>query len=263
MRITFIGAGNLATHLAPALQQAGHQVVQVYSRTEQSAAALAQLVQCAPTNQISQLVPDVDAFFFSVSDAALPDLAARLYAHLRQIARPGNPRQGAGSLFVHTAGSMPLSTLPTLRRGVFYPMQTFSKSRPVDFRQIPIFLESTTDMPLLQSLAHDVSSVVYEMDGERRRHLHVAAVFACNFVNHMYDLSARLLQQQDIPFEVMLPLIDETASKVHALPPRQAQTGPAVRYDTNVMDRHLQLLSADPSMQELYRLISRSIHDKL
>lgn len=263
MRITFIGAGNLATQLAPALQQAGHQLVQVYSRTEGSAQALAERLGCDYTNQIPRLQGDVDIFFFCVSDAVLQQIADQVYAHLRQIACPGNPRQGAGALFVHTAGSMPLSTLPTLRRGVFYPMQSFSKSRPVDFRQIPVFLESSTDLPLLMTLARAVSDVVYEMDGERRRHLHVAAVFACNFVNHMYDLSARLLQQQDIPFQVMLPLIDETARKVHTLSPREAQTGPAVRYDTNVMAKHLELLASDSSLQEIYQLISRSIHDKL
>ena len=225
-------------------------MLQVYSRTEESASSLAALLDCPFTTRIEDILPDAEVYVFSVRDAVLQDLAERLYAHLRQVATAGNPRRGAGALFVHTAGSMPLDVLPMLRRGVFYPMQTFSKSRHVDFCQIPIFLESQTDMRLMELLARALSQQVYHLDGERRRYLHLSAVFACNFVNHMY-------------FHVMLPLIDETASKVHSLPPHEAQTGPAVRYDKNVMDHHLDLLADAPDMQQIYKLLSRSIHDKL
>jgi len=263
MDIIFIGAGNLGTHLSQALQQAGHRVLQVFSRTEKSASALAALLDCPFTTEIAEVLPQAEVYFFSVRDAVLQELASRLYAHLRQVASVGSPRRGAGALFLHTAGSMSLDVLPTLRRGVFYPMQTFSKSRPVDFSQVPIFLESETDMRLMELMARALSQQVFQLDGERRRYLHVSAVFACNFVNHMYDLSARILEAHDIPFNVMFPLIDETASKVHSLPPRQAQTGPAVRYDRNVMEGHLNLLADDPQMQEIYKLLSRSIHDKL
>ena len=263
MNIIFIGAGNLATHLSQAFQRANHRVLQVYSRTEESASSLAALLDCPFTTRIDEILPDAEVYVFSVRDAVLQDLAERLYAHLRQVATAGNPRRGAGALFVHTAGSMPLDVLPMLRRGVFYPMQTFSKSRHVDFCQIPIFLESQTDMRLMELLARALSQQVYHLDGERRRYLHLSAVFACNFVNHMYDLSVRILEPHDIPFHVMLPLIDETASKVHSLPPHEAQTGPAVRYDKNVMDHHLDLLADAPDMQQIYKLLSRSIHDKL
>lgn len=263
MDIIFIGAGNLATHLSQAFQQAGHRVLQVFSRTEESASRLAALLDCPSTTDVTEVLPEAEVYILCVRDAVLQELASRLYAHLRKIALTGNPRRGAGALFLHTAGSMSLDVLPMLRRGVFYPMQTFTKSRPVDFSQVPIFLESQTDMRLMELLARALSQQVYHLDGESRRYLHLSAVFACNFVNHMYDLSARILEAHDIPFRVMYPLIDETARKVHSLPPREAQTGPAVRYDKNVMQRHLDLLTDDPSMQEIYKLLSRSIHDKL
>ena len=140
-----MGAGNLATHLSQALQQASHRVLQVFSRTEESASALADVLDCPFTTEVTEVLPAAEVYFFCVSDAVLQDLASRLYAHLRKVALVGSPCRGAGALFLHTAGSMPLDVLPTLRRGVFYPMQTFSKSRPVDFRQVPIFLESQTD----------------------------------------------------------------------------------------------------------------------
>ncbi|MBQ7181265.1 MAG: DUF2520 domain-containing protein [Bacteroidaceae bacterium] len=157
---------------------------------------------------------------------------------------------------------MPLDVLPAARRGVLYPMQTFSRERAVRFSEIPIFVESPSDADLLMTLASQLSRHACVMDGERRRVLHVAAVFACNFVNHMYDLSDRILCEAGIPFEVMLPLIDETARKVHELPPHRAQTGPAVRFDLNVMRQHMALL-ADGRDREIYELLSRSIHDRL
>ena len=154
---------------------------------------------------------------------------------------------------------MPLDVLPMLRRGVFYPMQTFSKQREVPFAGLPVFIESPTDAAVLRTLAESMGCGVYEMDSASRRYLHLAAVFACNFSNHMYDVCARVLARKGIPFEVMLPLIDETARKVHALTPREAQTGPAVRYDQTVMQRHLDLLE-DEDLKQIYNLLSQHIH---
>jgi predicted short-subunit dehydrogenase-like oxidoreductase (DUF2520 family) len=168
-----------------------------------------------------------------------------------------------GQLFVQTAGSMPMDTLPFERRGVFYPMQTFSKSKEVDFSVIPCFVEAKeeADSQLLKTLALTISDTVYELDSENRKYLHLSAVFCCNFANHCYSLGAELLKKHgDIPFSVMLPLIDETASKLYSMSPREAQTGPAVRWDTNVIEKHLQLLADTPDMQKIYELMSKSIH---
>ena len=146
--------------------------------------------------------------------------------------------------------------------GVLYPMQTFSKQREVDFGQIPCFVESNSeeDVQLLKDIASALSEKVYEASSEQRKSLHLAAVFTCNFTNHMYVLAAELLKKYGLPFEAMLPLIDETARKVHELEPLAAQTGPAVRYDENVIDEHLRMLADEPQMLELYREISENIH---
>lgn len=251
MRIVLIGAGNLATNLGKALFHAGHEIVQVWSRTEESARALADVLKCASTTDLKGVENTADVFIISVKDSVLSSIASSL-------------KEGReGQLFVHTAGSMPMDTLPFERRGVFYPMQTFSKSKEVDFSVIPCFVEAKReeDMQLLKTLALTISDTVYELDSENRKYLHLSAVFCCNFANHCYSLGAELLKKHgDIPFSVMLPLIDETASKLYSMSPREAQTGPAVRWDTNVIEKHLQLLADTPDMQKIYELMSKSIH---
>lgn len=250
--VVFIGAGNLATNLAKALYYKGFRIVQVYSRTEESARTLAQAVEAAYTTDLSSVAADARLYIVSLKDAAFVQLLPEIVAGKEN------------ALWVHTAGSIPMDVWAgkVNRYGVFYPMQTFSKQRTVDFRQIPVFVESNSaeDTRTLKDIASVLSENVYEADSEQRKSLHLAAVFTCNFTNHMYALAAGLLKKYGLPFEVMLPLIDETARKVHELEPRLAQTGPAVRYDENVIGEHLQMLSDEPDMQELYRLISESIH---
>lgn len=146
--------------------------------------------------------------------------------------------------------------------GVLYPMQTFSKQRIVDFKVIPCFIEASdvSAKSILQQLCDSISDRVYELSSDNRKYLHLAAVFACNFVNHCYEISSGILNKNDIPFDVMLPLIDETAKKVHEMKPKDAQTGPAVRYDENVISRQMQLLNGTPLNKEIYQLMSKSIH---
>jgi predicted short-subunit dehydrogenase-like oxidoreductase (DUF2520 family) len=143
-------------------------------------------------------------------------------------------------------------------------MQTFSKQCEVDFQQIPFFIEASgrEDATYLKSIASTLSGRVYEVDSVQRQGLHLAAVVTCNFVNHLYALGADLLERYHLPFDMLLPLIDETARKVHELPPREVQTGPAVRQDVHVMNTHLEILSGAPEMQELYRLLSASIRNR-
>ena len=250
--IVFIGAGNLATNLAKTLYYKGFRIVQIYSRTEESARTLAQVVEAAYTTDLSSVATDAQLYIVSLKDAAFVQLLPEIVAGKED------------ALWVHTAGSIPMDVWAgkVNRYGVFYPMQTFSKQRTVDFRQIPVFVESNsaTDTQTLKDIASVLSEKVYEATSEQR--LHLAAVFTCNFTNHMYALAAELLKKYQLPFEVMLPLIDETARKVHELEPRLAQTGPAIRYDENVINNHLQMLSDEPGMQELYRLISESIHQQ-
>lgn len=263
MKTVIIGAGNVATHLSRALSAAGFQVCQVFSRTEKSASTLADALGCTWTVHVSEILSAASLYVFSVSDSALEELAREVYGHLMSpTSCSSHVGEGRDALFVHTSGNIPLSVLPFTHSGVFYPMQTFSRSRAVDFSEVPLFVESRTDENLLQDIAHKLSRNVTVLDSGQRARLHLAAVFANNFSNHMYHLCADILRDAGLPFSVMYPLIDETARKVHELSPHDAQTGPAVRYDRNVMNRHLNLIE-DERMREIYKLLSDSIHDKL
>ena len=249
MKIVFIGAGNLATRLSLAMQRVGMQIGQVYSHTEASARQLATRLGCPWTNDLSALQEDGDLYVFSLKDTVLSDVISKV--------KPNN------GMWVHTAGSMPMSVFEgyAQRFGVLYPLQTFSKGRNVNFDVIPIFLEANTDKnaDYLKNIASALSENVRFMSSEKRRSLHLAAVFACNFTTHIYTLSYKLLENESIPADVLLPLIDETVSKIHSMPPAAAQTGPAIRYDENVINKHLAMLD-DPDMQAIYRLLSQSIH---
>ena len=252
MRVCIVGAGRLAWHLAQALHGAGHYVAQVFSRTMESAQTLASKIGAQAVSRLEDMA-DADVYVVAVKDSALPDVV-RLLCKGRE-----------DKVFLHTAGSISMSIFEGLacHYGVLYPMQTFSKERQLDFKCIPCFIEGNDEMTLnvVRQLAESVSDNVRELSGEARRHLHLAAVFACNFANHCYEQAAEVLERQGLPFSVMLPLIEETAQKVRELSPREAQTGPAVRYDENVMDAQLALLDGHERAQEIYRLLSQSIHE--
>ena len=149
------------------------------------------------------------------------------------------------------------------RYGILYPLQTFSMERAVNMREVSLFVEASDEetMARIEGLAHGLSDRVFRADSKRRARLHIAAVFACNFANAMYTASARLLEEHGLSFDAMLPLIDETARKVHGLHPREAQTGPAVRRDENVMNKHLEMLEEEPELRDLYEKISKSIQE--
>lgn len=272
MKIVLIGAGNLATHLGKALHAAGHDMVQVFSRTMQSAETLASLLDAEPLTDIAQVRDDADVYIFSVKDSALLQLVAQLCRHeadglgedgavnaLRKAKKGEHER-----VFLHTAGSMPLSVFKGMAQhyGVLYPMQTFSKQREVDFSIIPCFVEANDEFAQkqIEGMAREISGRVYQLSSEDRKYLHLSAVFACNFANHCYAISQELLEEHGIPFDVMLPLINETAAKVHEMKPKDAQTGPAVRYDENVIDKQSKLLENHPHFKKVYDSMSKSIH---
>ena len=237
MKTALVGRGRVAVHLKKALLQSGHSVQ-----------------MCGGRDGLEPVADDVDVVVISISDNALPDISGSIVL--------GN----AETLVVHTAGSVPMDVLPYRHRGVLYPMQTFSMDRDVDMRDVPFFVETALkeDMPVLELLARSISDKVMQLDSEHRKVLHLAAVLCCNFTNHLYDLTAGLLERNGIPFGMMLPLIDETVAKVHQMHPHDAQTGPAVRGDDKVMAAHLAMID-DPSLHEIYELLSKSIgqYDKL
>lgn len=254
MKIVFIGAGRLAVHLGRALLMAGHDIVQVYSRTMDSAYSMANIVGGAPATDINALKNDADIYIIAVSDAVMPDLIPLVCKGREQ------------KVFVHTAGSMSMDVFAgmALHYGVLYPMQSFSKGREVNFGEIPCFIEACDDYAsdVITELASSVSCRVEFLSSADRKFLHLAAVFACNFVNHCYAISSDILADHGIPFDVMFPLIDETARKVHLMKPAAAQTGPALRYDENVIRNQSIMLRGNPLVKEIYERMSMSIHRK-
>jgi len=252
VRISLIGAGNLATRLGIALKEAGHEFVQVYSRTEVSAQTLADLLGAEAVIQPEKLHSDASLYICALKDDALSDILKKVLV--------GN------GILVHTAGSLPLDVLKPFasKIGVFYPLQTFSKEREVAFRGVPIFVESSDKVVsyILKQLAVDLGSKVYDINSEQRLKLHLSAIFACNFVNYLYTVSNDLLAASNLPFEVLKPLILETAAKVQTHAPLTVQTGPAVRFDRKVMDKHLVLLDKQPVLKTLYKELSLGIHQR-
>ncbi len=256
MKVAIIGAGRVAWNLAPELQRSGAEVVEVWSKSCMSAEVLAQCLGCRCSwGALDVVTCEADLYLIAVTDAVLLDVIRRLHQGREQ------------ALMAHTAGSMPLSLFADAgheRGGVFYPMQTFSKERAVDFTQVHFFIEASRkeDAALLSDLAcklTDNDAFVHPSSSASRRRLHLAAVFACNFVNHCCTLADDILAEAGVDFKVMLPLLDETVAKLHQLHPAEAQTGPAIRRDENVMGMQFAMLTDRPDLQQLYTLLSHSI----
>lgn len=252
MKVTLIGAGNLATQLGKSLKKAGVIISQVYSRTEDSARTLGELLEAEWLTDIKALRDEADIYIFSVKDSVLCELISEVC-------------KGRGDkLFLHTAGSMPMSCFEgkALRYGVFYPMQTFSKTKDVDFERIPVFIEgnSIETEDVIRSLANKLTQRVIRLSSADRKYLHLAAVWACNFTNYCYTVASDILGEHGIPFDVMLPLINETTEKIQKISPKEAQTGPAARGDRNVMSKQLELMNGKEDLQELYQMLSRGIN---
>lgn len=245
----------MATCLGPRLKEAGHEIAAVYSRTVESARALADRLGETYTTDI-KAVPASDAAIVMLKDDALKELAPAIAGSLK------------GALLLHTAGSVPMDIwreAGATQYGVLYPMQTFSKESRIDWSQVPLFIEGSSDRTLdsIRQLALSISPDVTPLSSDGRKKLHLAAVFTCNFSNHMYAIAERLLATEGVPFSVMLPLVRETARKVESIKPVDAQTGPAVRGDRKVIGEHLELLKDYPELADLYRLISIDINKDL
>lgn len=234
MNIIIIGQGNVATNLDYAFRKKGVACQMVSSR-----------------EGLDQL-PQANVYIYAVKDEALASVVEQVKGREK-------------SLHLHTSGTMPITLFGSDKphAGIFYPFQTFSKARVIeDFSTVPVFFEARgiDDISAVYSLALTITSHVYEATQHDRERLHVAGVYACNFTNLMYNMAAELLQHTHIPFSALLPLIDETAAKIHSLPPRDAQTGPARRGDVNVMAHHLELL--DDEKKKLYSILSDAIRKR-
>ncbi len=246
IKISLIGSGNVAHHLIQAFESSSEiELVQVFSRRKESVQIdISEEKIISDYKQLKQ----ADLYIISVSDDAIFEVAEQL---------PFSDR-----LVVHTSGTKPMHILSdNNRKGVFYPLQTFSKNKTVNFKQIPICLESENpeDLKLLHQVANLISDKVFEIDSEKRKALHVAAVFVSNFVNHLYHIGEEICRENTIPFEVLKPLIMEVADKVNYLNPKEAQTGPAKRGDMQTINAHLKFLKDNPNQQEIYQLLTQAI----
>ena len=276
MKIVFIGSGNVATHLSIALKEAGNQIIQIYSRTIQNSQILAEKVGAEAINDINYIKRDANLYIFSLKDDILPLIV--------------NQMPVTDGIWVHTGGSVSIELfnsdnpsiisdlniqkIPTTPKndksetafrikkyGVIYPLQTFSKNRSLDFSKVPIFIEGNSfeTEGFLTELAKTISDDVKLLKSDQRKYLHLSAVFANNFSNHMYTISNEILKKAGVPFDVLKPLIAETAAKVMEIEPLDAQTGPAVRLDENILNKQLELIE-DKEVREIYRHISKSIN---
>lgn len=243
MKTVIIGSGNVASHLARAFREANLPVVQLYGRNE---VALQELSDELSVPYSTDTLADADFYLIAVNDSAIEEISKKI--------------KKTDCLVAHTSGSVSRDTLQgSYRKSVFYPLQTFSKNKKLDYSEIPVFIETETeeDLKKLQTLAGKISHYVSVADSEQRKYIHLTAVFACNFVNHLYARAKEIADARDIPFQYFFPLIQETTDKIGYLPPIEAQTGPAVRNDKKVLAAHEALLSDEHL--EIYRTMNESI----
>jgi predicted short-subunit dehydrogenase-like oxidoreductase (DUF2520 family) len=249
MRITLIGSGNVATHLGAAFKNAGHRIIQVYSRDAQNAALLAYHIGSEAIDDLCNIDPGTDIFLITITDDAIAQVAPELVKY--------------DKLIVHTSGATDIQALLniTQKAGVFYPLQTFSKTKEVNFWNVPLCIEGADEniTKTLTELAQTISNKVYMISSAQRKTLHLAAVFACNFPNYLYGVAQQLLAAQNMDFDILRPLILETAEMVQEHLPAGVQTGPAIRKDQQTMFTHLQMLNNEPELEQLYRLLSQGI----
>ena len=247
IRVSIIGSGNLAQHLIVAFSKTTDiELVQVFARKD---AAVAHLTSPDKIYTNFNDIIAADLFIIAITDDAITEVSAAI--------------PFSNELVVHTSGSVSIEAIDNKNRpGVFYPLQTFSKSKEVDFKTIPICIETKNekDFQILEKVAKSISNSVYKINSEQRKALHIAAVFVCNFVNHLYQIGNNICIKNDLPFDILKPLIQETANKILTLSPNHAQTGPAKRKDIQTINAHLSFLS-DDNQKEIYKMLTKSIID--
>jgi predicted short-subunit dehydrogenase-like oxidoreductase (DUF2520 family) len=251
MKISIIGTGNLGSHLAAALEEAGHTLINIYGRNLAQAQHIAsKLYSAEATDNLDFSTSKAELFIIAVSDDAIANIA-------NDIILPEK------AILSHTSGTKNIMELVACHnpKGVFYPLQTFTKGKKVDWSTIPICIEATNQAAdiALTKVAESLSKFVYFLDALQRKRVHLAAVFACNFTNHLLKTANDLLASHDIPFDILKPLIIETVDKALINGPANSQTGPAVRKDIQTVQQHLEDLAFEPDKQEIYRLLSKSI----
>ena len=244
MKIVIIGSGNVAYHLAKAFTQNNIEVSQIFGRNEVELNKISEELNIPYS---TKELADADLYLISVSDSAVEQVSALIKTEK--------------ALVAHTSGSLPIETLNgDYRKASFYPLQTFSKTKNLDYSKIPFFIEAENqiDEKSLFELASLISDNVETSDYEKRKYIHLTAVFACNFVNHLFARAKEISDSQDLDFNYFIPLIDETVEKIHHLEPKSAQTGPAVRGDERILKLHEELITNDEHLK-IYNTMNESI----
>jgi len=248
MKISIIGAGNVATNLALAFKKAGHEIVQIYNRSDDAGKELARTVAATFTSDASEIL-DADVYILAVKDDVIAEIAEQLKLHYK--------------IVVHTSGTNSKDLLATSSSnfGIFYPLQTMKKNSKVDFKNVPILVEGNNQATVLklEALAKTISQNVHRVDEEQRKWIHVAAVFANNFTNHLYTVSESILLGHGLPFDILKPLIYRSIENMQHNSPAELQTGPAVRGDMQTIEKHLMLLGDDARLKKIYEILTQSI----
>jgi predicted short-subunit dehydrogenase-like oxidoreductase (DUF2520 family) len=247
--IVLIGAGNVALHMGKALLAADFKILQVYSKTQEHAEKTATLLGAQAITSLQEINKNVAMGIVAVKDQALRKVLQTLPFH--------------DKLWVHTSGTTSLKVIARIfpNSGVIYPLQTFSAAKEINFKEVPLFIEASNDESLrqIQLVCNAISEHVAVADSNTRKAMHVAAVFACNFTNHLYALAGNILQEKKISFDVLKPLILETVQKLDTLDPLEAQTGPAARGDKNIIREHRSFLKEKKMLKKIYTVLSESI----
>ncbi|MFM9946209.1 MAG: Rossmann-like and DUF2520 domain-containing protein [Bacteroidia bacterium] len=248
-KITLVGSGNVAWHLAKAFDLAGHQIHQIVSRNEIAGKELAKNYAAFFENKLENVFEDSDFVFLTLPDKAIEAAIQKIKA--------------GGPIFLHCAGSCSLTALSNFKKntGVFYPLQTFTKERKLNFFDVPVFVEASDQSTFqkIWDLADSISNTVKHLDSEKRLYLHLAAVVANNFTNHLLFQAEKVMMMNELPLEWLKPLVEETVKKAFELGPENSQTGPAMRHDETTLKKHLKILESNPELKELYEVISRDI----
>jgi len=247
--VSFIGSGNVAFHLAKNLYNAGAIIDEVWSPNRENRENLAKTVKAKAAESLAGLAQTSDFYLIAVPDDKVKEVVDGM-ARVKGI-------------IAHTSGITPMEVISSTfeNSGVFYPLQTFSKQRAVTMATVPFCIEGNTGEAAekLNHLAGKLSQNIYSINSTERKKLHLAAVFVSNFVNHLYHTADTIVKESGLPFELLLPLIEEVAAKVKTLPPADAQTGPARRNDENTLGAHREMLGSHPDFEALYNLITRQI----
>ena len=244
MKIAILGSGNVAYHLAKMFKEKNIPISQIFGRNEKDLQEISEQFEIPfSTTELA----DAELYFIAVNDDAVAAISKNI--------------KKQNSLVAHTSGSLPKEILEgNYRKASFYPLQTFSKSKTLQYSEIPFFVEAENeaDSQILENLALKISEKVMKSDYEKRKYIHLTAVFACNFVNHLFARAKEISDSQQIPFHYFLPLIKETTSKIEKIEPKLAQTGPAIRNDEKILQLHEALITEEEHLK-IYQVMNESI----